>query len=161
MTSRYDVIPATDEHAVELAPNMREADQKEIWASSRMLPLEALRRSMDVSPAPMTGLVDGEVVCMFGIGQASLVNTGNGVPWLLASGKMNRHARAFFKLSREYIESAKKDYHLLVNRVDARNKASIRWLRWLGFTLDEPRPFGYDDIPFHLFYFMADEEEGE
>jgi hypothetical protein len=28
------------------------------------------------------------------------------------------------------------------NVVDVRNRASIRWLRWLGFTLSDPVEFG-------------------
>jgi hypothetical protein len=37
------------------------------------------------------------------------------------------------------------------NYVDARHARSIRWLKWLGFTIEEARPMGFAGLPFHPF----------
>jgi hypothetical protein len=36
----------------------------------------------------------------------------------------------------------------MVGMVDARYTLSIRWLRWLGAVVGEPRPFGVAGLPF-------------
>jgi len=42
-------------------------------------------------------------------------------------------------------------YSHLENWVDARNTKAINWLRWLGFTVHDPVPFGVAGLPFHRF----------
>jgi RimJ/RimL family protein N-acetyltransferase len=40
----------------------------------------------------------------------------------------------------------------LENYVHAENKASVRWLKWLGFTMDEAAPYGPRGENFIHFY---------
>jgi len=87
---------------------------------------------------------------MFGIsrmGELSMI----GVPWLLSSKSLPKHAKAFLRRNKEYIDEELGNFGLLMNYVDARNKVSIRWLKWLGFSFDEAAPYGMDQRPFHLF----------
>ena len=70
---------------------------------------------------------------------------------MLASPVLERHARRFLRLSREYLEEAKKGYDFLENYVDQRNEAAVKWLAWLGFTIHDPEPFGPDKYLFHRF----------
>lgn len=146
----YQVVPATPAHAAELAANMREADVAEIWAGWRHTPAEALDRSMKGSRDTMAGLADGRVVCMFGVGSYTILSD-IACPWLLGSEELPQHARAFLRLNRVYARHIKDEYAILENYVDARNAVAIRWLRWLGFTIWEPQPFGPDGLPFHKF----------
>ena len=94
--SSYEIVPATLEHATELAERMREPDRQEVWAAAHQPPKKAILYSLAVSRDARTGLADGRVVCMFGVGTATILSNV-GVPWLLATDEMERHARAFLR----------------------------------------------------------------
>lgn len=147
---KVTVAVATRAHADALAPNMRAADRAEVWSSMLATPEEALARSLDLSTMAWAGCVDGEVVCMFGAGPATLLGT-TGIPWLLASDALENHATAFLRRNRAYVARMRIAFDRLENWVDARNAASIAWLNWLGFTIHPAAPFGSLGLPFHRF----------
>lgn len=146
----YDVVAATAAHADYLASHMREADAAEVWASGHHTPAEALHLSMKVSREPMTGTVDGQPVCMFGLVAVTALSDF-GVPWLLGSEELPRHARVFLRANKLLVGHWRSQYAILENYVDARNKVAIRWLSWLGFTVFPAQPFGPEQLPFHKF----------
>ena len=150
MTVKYEVVPATREHAIELAKNMREADKREAWAIAHLSPEEATLCVVQESCNAQAGLANGEVVCLFGIEQDP-ENENIGVPWLLTSHSIEKYAWEFLHRSISWMKEAKQRYSILRNRVDTRNKVSIRWLRWLGFDIKDTKPFGVDRMPFHIF----------
>ncbi len=148
--TRYQVVPATEAHAEEMALVMRQADVDEVWAASHYEPLEALLASLRVSPDPWTGLADDRVVCMYGVGQLTLLSDW-GSPWLLTSQELPDHARAFLRRNKLYLAEIRSKYRLLLNFVDARNTMSIRWLKWLGFDIAPTQSLGPENLPFHPF----------
>lgn len=133
--TRYQIVPATLEHAAELAPRMRHADVVELDAMGYE-PYPALVRSMDESLAAFAGLADGRVVAMFGHCVKSMLSD-EAFPWLLTSPDMPKHAKAFLRLNKEYIAGLRQQYRLLWGLVCETNAVSIRWLAWLGFTVDD------------------------
>jgi len=144
------VVRATLDHAIDLAPRMRLADRREIWASGKSGPHRALIRSMRRTRLSWCGMADGVPVCLFGVMPAACLGSV-GVPWLLGSDDLPRHATAFLRGSREYVNAIRSDFDLLTNFVDSRNALSIRWLRWLGFDILPAEPYGAFRLPFHRF----------
>ena len=144
------IVPTTPEHVAELARTMREADVEEVWAAAKLLPLEALQEGVQASDEPFTGLMDGKVVCIFGVAQATVLSE-EGEPWLLASDLIDETAHTFLRVNRVYVREIKKRYSKLSNYVDERNTAAKRWLRWLGFELQPAEPYGAFGLPFHKF----------
>jgi hypothetical protein len=140
-----DIVPAEAGHVGAIAARMRPADRDEAWAAARLTPEAALLLSLSVSPLAWTGRVDGRPECMFGAGNG-------GVPWLLGTDAVERHALAFLRSNPAYVARMQARFGRLSNWVDARNATSIRWLRWLGFTIGEPRPYGPLGLPFHPFW---------
>lgn len=138
--TRYDIMPVQRWHAYYIARYMREADRMEVWASNQLVPREAIFKSLEVSHVrKATGTADGVPICIFGIGQPTILSD-EGSPWMLATDGLAQHAKPFLQLSRRWMADVQKDYRLLANFVDARNTKSIKWLRWLGFTIGrEPR----------------------
>jgi len=63
---------------------------------------------------------------------------GVGAPWLLGTDAVERNYVAFLRGSVEWRDQLLRDYSTLRNFVDERNRVSIRWLRWLGFTISDP-----------------------
>lgn len=150
----YEMVPATADLAEQLIPNMREADRVEAWAAGMMTSREALLSSLDISPDPQAILGDGRVLTIFGIGTWTVLAL-RGIPWLLTAEEMPRHARRLIPLSRAYIDDARRRYKSMGNYVDARNTKAIRWVRWLGFTVDPAKPFGPQKVPFNYFHWEA------
>lgn len=147
----YEIIPSVWEHAQALANVMRPADIQEVWAASHQKPLDALAASMAVTPECMTGLANGEVMCIWGVGESSVLSL-TGVPWLLGAKKLPKHSKAFLSASKHYMQHYQNKYDKLENYVDARNTLAVKWLGWLGFTIEPPKPFGVENRPFHHFY---------
>lgn len=146
----YGWIKAEQAHIAEIAARCRPADVAELWASDRSTPAEALQKGLDTASAAWTGVVDGEPICMFGVTPWSILGAA-GAPWMIGTTLIKPNARPFLKESRRALEAMKEPYDLLLNFVDARHHEAVRWLRWLGFTIQEPVPYGPDGMPFHPF----------
>lgn len=145
---KITISRATEADARDLGARMRPSDRGEVWASGRMLPLDAVLSSLGPSSHAWTGSVDGRLVTMWGVcpGPERI-----GIPWMLATDDLEKYQRAFLRRNRAYIGKMLDHYDTLVNWVDARNQVSIRWLGWLGFRLDPAAPFGALGLPFHRF----------
>lgn len=147
---RIEMVPATGKHALWVALNMRKEDRAEAWASHGLRPLEALERSL-WSLGPTTALLlDGEAAAMFGVGRTSLASPV-GFPWMLGTNALVKNARRLLPESRRWVDEKRRGYALLTNFVDARNLSAVKWLKWLGFTVFPPEPYGWLNLPFHRF----------
>lgn len=153
--ARYSIVETQDDHLAAIAAGMRVDDVNEVAAMSGRDPLDALKHSMDRSDWSLTAMADGVPMCVFGVGTASLV-PHIGVPWLLGTDLIHGHYRAFLRGSVQWRDRIAGSYGLLVNAVDTRNALSVRWLKWLGFTLHDPVPMGVAQIPFHPFELRSD-----
>ena len=145
------IVPAHTDHIFWIANNMRQADRDEIAAAAGKGPWAALRDSLHLSVAAWTGLVDDEPICMFGVVPLDILG-GVGSPWLLGTDEIEKHAISFLRLNKQYVKEMLEYFPYLVNFVDARNKMSIQWLKWLGFKFDSsPIPYGIWNLPFYRF----------
>lgn len=151
-----EVVVAQPWHIVPVARAMRQADRDEIWASSRSLPVEALVGGFNGSSHVWTGLVGGEPICMFGVAPVSLLS-GAGRPWMLGTDGVERHQVAFLRRCRPCVAAMRSVYDSLENWVDERNAVAHRWLRWLGFRLEDPQPWGVDGELFRRFEWRRDD----
>lgn len=151
MTKRVAIRGARDADIDLMLPHIREPDIAEMWAAGRYTPEYALRQGLAQSDATWTGIVNDEIVCMFGVSAGSILG-GIGVPWMIGTHAIDRHAASFVRHSRGALLMMQSRYEYLVNFVDDRNEAAKRWLGWLGFTIEEPRPFGPYRLPFRLFW---------
>jgi hypothetical protein len=141
------ILPATKEHARQMAPLMRAADQDEVRASGGYEPIDALLEALAWSAEAYAGFIDGELACLFGIVPGTFL-TGEAVPWLLTSSVVQRKPRAFLRASREVIADWMGKYPVLVQQVDARYAQALRWAAHVGFQVEAPVPWGIAGEPF-------------
>ena len=94
--------------------------------------------------------LNDELVMVYGVIPASVLG-GSGMIWALGTDGVTRHAKQFLKDSPNCLRECFDTYNHLYNWVDERNTASKRWLKWLGFELQEAKPFGPLGMPFHRF----------
>jgi hypothetical protein len=153
------VMPATIEMAVDLGPRLRQSDIDEVAAFSGRDAGQALVDGALKSSISMAMLIDGRCAAVAGVvraGEAPWL----GCIWCLASDEAMIRKAAFLKGSRKFMAMAKRDFTTLANYVDNRNTKSQRWLLWLGFTLEEPRPFGLSQMPFRFFWLKSHGDKG-
>lgn len=94
----------------------------------------------------------GKPIAMFGVNAKSLLGH-KGVVWLLASCELDGIKVAFLRYYRKYIDMMLERYGYLHNYCDARNKKTVKWLKYMGARVDEAKPYGVDSLPFHYFVF--------
>jgi hypothetical protein len=145
-----DFRPSLPTDALELGPRLTPEDRREVEAMSNLDPRMALMEGLVWSAETWTARIDGEVACMWGVRQADVLGW-TGVPWMLGSEAVAANASTLLRQSRLIVDRWRGMYPVLRNMVDARHHRSIRWLRWLGFTIGDARPMGFAGLPFHPF----------
>lgn len=144
---------ARPEDADYLGPRLRLCDIMELEASSALTPTETIRQSIAISPQCWTVCHDERPV--FVIGCAAVPGDARGCPWLLATDEVYRFPGALTRLTKRYVGEMMACWPGLLNFVDERNVASVRWLSCIGFTVEEPVPFGLHGELFHPFHMGA------
>jgi hypothetical protein len=149
-TFHVDLTPASPEDVFEMGDNIRVADRLECWAAGHIWAEEAIMRGLASSTRTWTARADGLILAVLGIEPVSAI-TGLGRPWMIGTEALETYAIATIRASRPALTIMHQMYPRLENWVDARNLKSIRWLRWLGFKVYTPKPWGVEGMPFHRF----------
>ena len=135
-----------------IAEHMRAIDALECTLTVERSPYEALLQSVEHSDWCEVALVDDQPQCVFGAATLHESLLGDdGAPWMLGAQSMCRHAKALLIHSRPKVEAMRWRYQRLFNIVHAHNRASIRWLKWLGFSFgDEVKVKGHPFLQFEM-----------
>ena len=150
MSHDVRIVPALPCHVPRIAENARKADEVELWAAACKSPADVMNQALDKSVLAWTGFIDGNPVCMFGVTPGAPLS-GCGIPWMVGTRHLDRYAVLFLRRCRPVVEEMLSHFDLLHNYVDSRNVRAVRWLKWLGFEMSEPKPYGPFGVPFHAF----------
>ena len=142
------IVRASPAHVGAIAYYMREADRIECAAMGHS-PKEALRLGLRGSSFCFTATMDGVPAAMFGLVVTSAL-TGDGVPWLLGTDAVYGQPRAMLELGRRFVAMTADSTPRLANLVSAQNLRAIRYLRALGFTIEEQQIM-HDGVAFQAF----------
>ncbi len=128
----------------------RQMDMLEMREAVRMPPQEQVHLSwVNSEKMRWTVWYGDQVACVLGCaGEKGKF----GVPWLLGTDLSKKVKKAFLNEIKDCLRIMLKEYRFLINYVHPQNKQSIRWLKWLGFTVVPPKPFGDFGKLFHPFY---------
>lgn len=151
MSAEVKFVRPTVELVAAIAADMRQADRDEVWASHNHTPVEALMAGWGISHTSVVVTVEGKPCVMMGLVIRDILS-GAGVPWLLGTETALKHKREFIIQVPAVINEMLDICPKLVNYVHVENKVSVRWLKRIGFTLDEPLPYGYSNELFHRFH---------
>lgn len=151
MAGSYTIHRAVLDDVIELEARMRPADRAEVEASHGPDVMQTLERAVNISTygCTMRGH-DGALWCIVGVAPISMVS-GIGCPWMLGTTELDAHPRPLARGAHWYLQEVAQVYPVLENYVDVRNTASIKLLKWLGCSFDEPRPYGAKGLPFMRF----------
>ena len=156
----YRIEEATQAHVDALKGRLRQADLDEIAAGCGRDPdavleiswrMSELRWAMIIRKVGNNGQEEDLVACIAGAARPTLASAV-GVPWMLGSRELDREGLPLGRESRQYVQVMRERFHFLENRIDARQKRAIHWLRWLGFKIEPATPWGAKLMPFHPFW---------
>jgi hypothetical protein len=145
---------ATPGMAFDLGGRLRQADVEEIKAACGLGGQEVLVQAVLKSRQADAWLVNERLVAMSGVSR-SLTQAGVGIVWMLASAEADLFPKYLLRGQRDYVQELLQGHDMLFNFVDNRNIKSQRWLKWLGFHLGDPVPFGVAQLPFRPFWINA------
>lgn len=131
----YEVREATMDDAEYIASNLRKEDIAEIKKMREADPREAVINSFNWSDVRGTLVLNGKPALIYGV-----VGSGTGVPkvWALGTDACRKAGKVMVKLGREVSDALANEYMIMENWCDADYVASLRWLRLIGFTVEEP-----------------------
>ena len=138
--------PATTADALAVIANIREEDKREIEGLGHT-PL-ALVWCVETS-AHVTAFFndDGEIAGVVGVGEDE--RPGVGQVWMICTPAIQKNPIKFVKHAKKWLERVGKDYDLLWNYMDSRNKLHHKLVKLLGFkSLRYFCPPPYQTIPY-------------
>lgn len=77
---------------------------------------------------------------------------GKAMPWLVGTDLIDQHTMLVAYWSSKALREMSEGYSYLENLVWAEHERAIVWLRWLGFTVEEPKPVGHKGAMFRRFW---------
>lgn len=134
-----------------IAENMRADDVAEVLAAGNESPLEALVSSVKHSKAVVVASYEGAPLVIYGLVKPSILST-TGIIWMLGTNQSLDYPREFMVYTRRVLKEMLLECDELTNYVHDENVRSIKWLKALGFTMDDRAPHGPFDAMFRKFY---------
>ena len=143
------VLDPDPDHVLDVAENIRSADELEVHLSHQMSGREATIESWAYSDIVRGMVTDDGVAC----GLCGVV--GQRI-WMLGTDRLTESRRHRWQLcvqGRQWVDETIKELNApLFNQVYSKNHESIRWLKYLGFTVERPRPIGLSGALFCDFW---------
>lgn len=137
--------------AIYVAEHLRPSDMSELMAAhgDDVSPVAVMTQAWERAAACKVALDDeNEPIMVFGVNP---MTDGVGVPWLLGTDRMGAVQHLLVRDMTGFMDQAHEMFHTLVNRVDARQRKTIKWLKHLGFEIGDEVPEGPYDMPFRYF----------
>lgn len=143
-----DLRPATLEDAILVAAAAREIDAAECRLLVGMDPVEAAVRTMRTPGEAWYWGEPTEPCAVLGVSHPNVL-AGPNVIWMITTPAIERHRIKFLRASRYLMRELALRHGALETEVFRHHHACLRWLAWLGFTVEPPRPYGVAGALFH------------
>lgn len=148
--SKYEIVPVNEQHISFLAGHMRDGDVAEIAVSLGVSPAQAIQSAIKKSRHSATALADGEPMAIFGVVTPTVMSSVAS-PWILSSSIVEKHKRAYMRMSKAMVEDWRKQYRVMQQLIDSRYHEAIKWVEWLGFEAVDTYIVGAEKVPFYLY----------
>lgn len=126
---------------------LRELDIEEMQALLKVNTRQGLHMCLMESVKTWVIIYKGKIEGIFGLGYDGIC----GIPWFMATNKFDGFSYQVAKQSKQIIKMFLDIYPYLENIVYANHFVAKRWLKWLGFTIEEGCIW-IGDKPFQKFY---------
>lgn len=148
MRNRFEA--GVTQEAIEIVSrDMRDDDRNEIWASDHFNPFEAITQGVERSTMLWTVIIEDKPAAVGGVAPLPTdVHPNGGVCWMLGTDRIRLAPEWFLLESKIILGAMLIKYGFLTNFVDERNVVCLNWLRWLGFKVLPPAPYGAEQLLF-------------
>lgn len=148
---RIRIGPAHPDMAPFVAAALRPADRRECEALVGGPDVEpSIRESIERSQWAFAAIEARGILAVWGVAPVTVIGRSS-APWALFTVLAADHRFAIARESRRWVALMRREFPEMVNAVDGRNRAAMRWLGWLGFELADAVPLGPARVPFHPF----------
>ncbi len=130
---KIEIIPATREHIPLVLATCRGREREQLMRLGARAS-DYVRQVIESSSEAWSGFIDDELACMWGVDHGTLIGNSARI-WLAGTAAINEHPFAFVRHSQIRLAELRKRFHYIYGVVEVDNEQSMRWLRWLGFTL--------------------------
>ena len=151
---KYEVRPATLEDVTWVGENACLEDRQEceeLHGSADKLPSKLRQCWIASAGQRFAVFLDGQRLAVFGLASSALLG-GKSTPWMISACDRKPHARFVLQCGKNAVAMWKNEFELLENYVSIKQKATIRWLKRLGFKFQPAKPYGANRALFHRFY---------
>lgn len=147
------VREANRSDAFYISKNLRQADQIEFYrVTGESDPLSNILFGMDL-PNSVTYCIlnDENPIAIVGCVERQDYK----IVWACGTDEVQKFAKSFVLETKRLLKKHKSEYKPYLNYVDAENTNAIRYLRHVGFLIQDPIPYGKLDSKFHPFIMMG------
>ena len=146
--TRAELVPIDPLHIREICDTLREREAL-AFAKLGKDPERMIAHEVLTSFMSWAGVVDGQVIALGGV-KCDGIFAEEAYAWLLCSEAIAEAPVSFIRGVLRAFELVKPRFRTIYGLVDARFAASIRWLEWMGFTVepgDSARLFWWGESP--------------
>lgn len=118
--------------------NIRKEDDAEVRAMSDLSVRDVLEDTPELEKNSYVWEKEGKIIAMFGVNPIP-DKEGVGVVWLLGTTFFDKFYVAFIQECKAVFRQIIQGYDYIFNYVHVKNTKSVRWLKWLGFSLSEEK----------------------
>lgn len=130
-----EFVQAQVHHAGPVLMNMRAQERKTV-AKLRIDPLMLLQSTIEKGAPSFTCFIDDQPVAMFGLDSTSIIGANQWL-WMITTAEVEKHQLPLLRWSKRFVQWAHKCYGPVGGMVDRENDISLKWLKWIGFTVVE------------------------
>ena len=153
--SKIELEDATPEDAMVVSLLLRKEDIAEIRAVGvKRTTEEAVRESIQMSDWVKLAYADNELIAVFGVVKYDHGHT----PWMLGTVNLENHPAAVARVSKVMRDRMLKDTSYLFNWVHAKHHKAIKWLRWLGFSVQKHSPVASHTGELFYHFYIGDSD---
>lgn len=141
----------TEQDILWITEHLTEADRVELFAGGHKSVEKVIRDAVRKSKACIVAVYEDKPLTIYGLYKSSVLGNG-GIPWMLTTHQSKQYRREYMVYTRLVIDEMLEECDVLSNYVHAKNRISIKWLKALGFTIDEPEENPITKELFHRFH---------
>lgn len=151
-----------------IADHLRPAERREIAAAQPQDPLTVILQSVKAS-APRVSVyrlparrvisareeaLPWEPAMVFGVAPWPGLPS-KGIPWMLGTKRFDERQIHLLRFAKQMLGMMQGQFAALENHVHAENARAIRFIEWLGFTVEDAAPWGWKGEMFRRFHWEA------